>query len=350
MKKTLSLILVLAMVLSIALTGCAQKPAAPATPATPATPAAPAAKPAEKVTLKFSVTAADTSTWAEGARKFGELISQKTNGRIEVKVYPNDQLSGGNQAKGIEMLMSGATDITYHSNIIYSVMDPKFGVISLPFLINDTAAADKALSGKGGEAINKLLLEKNIVGLGFGENGLRQLTNNKKPIEKPADLAGMKIRVPGIKMFISLYKALGADPIAMNFGEVFTALQQGTIDGQENPIDTIASAKINEVQKYLSRWDYTYDAIIFGFNKDKFNSFSAEDQKLIREAAKEACDYQKKITREKAEAQVEGFIKAGMKVNVLTAEQKAAFKAAVQPVYTEYEPIIGKDLIDAFRQ
>ncbi len=247
------------------------------------------------------------------------------------------------------MLMSGSTDITFHSNIIYSVMDERFGVISLPFLINDTETADKVLSGDGGEAINKILLEKNIIGLGFGENGFRQVTNSKKPIESPADMSGLKIRIPGIKMFISLYKALGADPITMNFGEVFTALQQGTIDGQENPTDVISSSKINEVQKYMTVWDYSYDSIIFGMNKDKFESFSSEDQQIIRDAAKEACEYQRQINREKAETQTQEFIDGGMQVNKLTDEQKAAFKEAVQSVYTEYEPIMGKDLIDAFR-
>lgn len=342
MRKVLSLILVAIMVLSIGLTGCAPKTEQPAPDQ--------GGKPSgEKVTLKFSTTTADTSTWTLGAKKFGELIAEKTDGRIEVKVYPNDQLSGGNQSKGIEMLMSGSTDITFHSNIIYSVMDERFGVISLPFLINDTATADKVLNGAGGEAINKILLEKNIVGLGFGENGFRQLTNSKKAIESPADMSGLKIRIPGIKMFISLYKALGADPITMNFGEVFTALQQGTIDGQENPTDVISSSKINEVQEYMTVWDYSYDSIIFGMNKAKFESFSAEDQKLIKEAAAEACEYQRQINREKAETQTQEFIDGGMKVNKLTDEQKATFKEAVQSVYTEYEPIMGKELIDAFR-
>jgi len=341
MKKVISLILVAVMILSIGLTGCSNSGKGGEQGGQPTD---------KKVTLKFSTTTADTSTWTLGAKKFAEIIGEKSNGRIEVKVYPNDQLSGGNQSKGIEMLMSGSTDITFHSNIIYSVMDERFGVISLPFLIDDTETADKVLGGAGGEAINKILLEKNIVGLGFGENGFRQITNSKKAIESPADMSGLKIRIPGIKMFISLYKTLGADPITMNFGEVFTALQQGTIDGQENPTDVIASSKINEVQKYMSVWDYSYDSIIFGMNKDKFESFSAEDQKLIREAAAEACEYQRQINREKAQKQTQEFIDGGMTVNKLTDDQKAVFKDAVQSVYTEYEPIMGKELIDSFRK
>lgn len=348
-KRLFTVIMVVALVLSVVLTGCAAKPAEPANPATPATPAAPAAPAVEKQVLKMSVTTAETSSWTQGANKFAELVKERTNGNIEIKIYPNEQLAGGNQGKGIEMLMTGAADFTFHSNIIYSIMDEKFGVISLPWLIPDVETADAKLSGAGGDKINELLLEKNIVGLGFGENGFRQLTNNKVAVQTPADLAGLKLRVPGIKMFISLYKALGADPIAMNFGEVFTSLQQGTIDGQENPTDVISSSKINEVQKYMTVWNYAYDAIILGMNKDKFDSFDAATQEIIKTAAKEACEYQRTLNRELTATQTQAFIDGGMQVNTLTEEQREPFKEAVKSVYTEYEPIMGKDLIDAFK-
>ena len=346
MKKILSLIMVAALVLNIGLTGCSSK-----TVEKPAAEKPAAEAPAvEKQTLKMSVTASDTSTWAKGAAKFAEIVAEKTNGQIEIKIYPNDQLSGGNQSKGIEMLMSGSTDLTFHSNIIYSVMDERFGVVSLPFLIPDVETADKIIDGAGGEALNKILLEKNIVGLGFGENGFRQLTNSKKAVESPADMAGMKIRIPGIKMFISLYKTLGADPITMNFGEVFTALQQNTIDGQENPLDTIASSKINEVQDYMTVWNYSYDVIILGMNKDKFESFDPATQQILQDAAKEACLYQRQITRELDAVHTKNFIDGGVQVNELTPEQMGVFRDKVQSVYTEYEPIMGKELMDIFRQ
>ncbi|HYE10947.1 MAG TPA: DctP family TRAP transporter solute-binding subunit [Patescibacteria group bacterium] len=345
MNKKLAVIISMLLILSLAFTGCASAPAA--APAENGSTPAPAA---EKVTLKMSTTTADTSSWTLGAKKFAELVKERTNGRIEIKVYPNEQLAGGSQGKGIEMLMSGAVDFTYHSNIIYSIMDEKFGVISLPWLIPDTATADAKLNGAGGEAINKLLLEKGIVGLGFGENGFRQITNSKRAIVTPDDISGLKLRIPGIKMFISLYKALGADPITMNFGEVFTALQQKTIDGQENPTDVINSAKINEVQKYMTVWNYSYDAIILGMNKAKFDSFDKETQDILVQAAKEANEYQRNLNRELSAKQTEEFAAKGMEVTVLTPEQMKPFADKVQAVYTEYEPIIGKDLIDAFRK
>ena len=344
-KKVLAITLILTLV-ALMFTGCAPKPV------TPAAGAPAAAAPVEEVKpeiLKMSVTTADSSTWTIGAEKFAELVKEKTGGKVEVKVYPNEQLSGGNQGKGVEMLGSGSIDLSFHSNIIYSIMDEKFGVISLPWLLPDYKTADEKLAGTGGAAINKLLLEKGVIGLGFGENGFRQLTNSKKEIKTVADMKGLKIRIPGIKMYIALYKALGANPTAMNFSEVFTSLQQKAIDGQENPMDVISSSKLYEVQKYMSVWNYSYDSIILGMNKAKFDSFSPEIQKAIQEAATEACKFQVSLNREKAETQLKDFKDKGMVVYEFTNEDMKPFVEAVQSVYTEYEGIMGKELLDSFR-
>lgn len=300
-------------------------------------------------TLKMSVTTAEGSSWTKGAEKFAQLVEEKTGGKLKVKVYTNEQLSGGNQGKGIEMLMNGATDLSFHSNIIYSIMDERFGVISLPWLLPSYEIADAKIQGEGGEKFAQLLLEKNVVALDFGENGFRQITNNVRPIANPADIEGLKIRIPGIKMYISLFKALGADPTAMNFAEVFTSLQQGAIDGQENPLDVIYSSKLYEVQKHISLWNYSYDAIILGMNKDKFESYDADTQKALREAAEEACAFQRELNRKNGEEQLKFFQEKGMTVTELTEEQIKAFQEKVQPVYDEYEPIVGKELLDLFR-
>lgn len=303
----------------------------------------------DPIRLKMSVTAADSSTWAKGAEMFAELVKERTDGQIQISVHPNEQLSGGNQSKGVEMVTSGATDMSYHSNIIYSVMDERFGVISLPWLIPNHEAADTAMSGAGGEAINEILDEIGVVGLAFGENGFRQLTNSVRPVHNPEDIEGLKIRVPGMKMYIDLFTALGTDPISMNFAEVFTALQTKAIDGHENPIDTIKTSNIHEVQEYLSKWNYSYDAIILGMNKQKFESLSAEHQQILREAAQEASAYQKQLTRELEAEQLKEFEEAGVKINDVSDEAIEAFKVKVETVYEMYEPIMGKELIDAFR-
>jgi TRAP transporter solute receptor, dctP family len=303
----------------------------------------------KKVQLKMSVTISDTSTWGQAAKKFADEVKEKTNGRIEIQVVANEQLSGGNQAKGVEQLSTGATDISIHSNIIYSVLDPRFSVPSLPFLITSGEQADEKLAGEAGAAINDILLEKNIIGLGFGESGFREITNNKQPITKLDDLKGMKIRVPGMKMYVDLFKSLGADPISMNFAEVFTSLQQGAIDGQENPLDVIDSNQIYTVQKYMSMWDYSYDMLILGFNKTKFESLSPEDQEIIRSAAKDAMAYQRELVRELAKEQLEKFKQSGVEVTELKDIDVDSFKTAVEPLYQGYEQEYGADLINKFR-
>lgn len=299
--------------------------------------------------LKMSVTTSDASTWTLGANKFAELVAEKSGGKIIVDVFPNEQLSGGNQSKGVEMLSTGVIDISLHSNIIYSVMDERFGIISMPWLFDSVEDVDAKLSGAAGDAIKELMREKGIECLAFGENGFRQISNNKNQIRTPSDMENLKIRIPNIKMFINTFNSFGSDPIAMNFSEVFTALQQNTIDGQENPTDVISSSKIYEVQKYLTAWNYCYDALPLSMNKEKFDSLSEEMQNVIREAAVEAAEYQRELNREKSETQLDFFAnETSMEVLILTPEEIEVFKAAVVPVYETYTPIMGEELMSLF--
>lgn len=351
MKNRLALLLALVMVLSLFAIGCAPKdePTPDPTPATETGDAEPAFEfPSMK--LNMSVSTSDISSWYKGAVKFSELVSEKTDGKVKITVFPNEQLSGGSQTKGIEQLQSGVTDLSYHSTIIYSILDPQFGVVSLPWLLPNEEVVDRALAGEAGDMINAILLENNIKSLGFGENGFRQITNNRREIRTPADMKGMKIRVPGIKMYIDLFKELGADPTAMNFAEVFTSLQQDVIDGQENPLPIITSSKLYEVQKYISLWNYSYDPIILGVNLDLFNDMSPELQQVFQDAAQEANAYQIQLNREEGAAAIE-FLKAqGMIVTVLSDEEIAAFQDKMGPIYDKYEEIVGKELLEAFRR
>jgi tripartite ATP-independent transporter DctP family solute receptor len=308
-----------------------------------------AGKSREKIKMKMSVTTSEQSTWYKGAQMWADKVKEKTNGQVEIKVYANEQLSNGNQPKGIELLQNGSTDASLHSTIIYSALDEKFSVISMPWLFNDEAVADKALAGPAGEKLSALLREKGVEPLAFGENGFRQITNNKKPIAKPEDMQGLKIRVPNMKMYIDLYKALGADPTSMSFSEVFTALQQGTIDGQENPLPVIMSSKLYEVQKYVSLWNYSYDPLVLGVNKKLFDSLDKQTQDIMKQTAVEAMEYQRKLNREENAKFVKELEAKGVTVTTLTPEQVKAFQDKVAPVYQKYENVIGKDLIDAFR-
>lgn len=299
--------------------------------------------------LKMSISVGEATTWYKAADHFAKEVEEQTDGRIKIKVYANEQLSAGDQTKGVEMLLKGATDLSYHSPIIYSAFDKRFGVISAPFLFKDLNEVDEKLNGEGGEAISQILLENGVEPLGFGQNGFRQVTNSVRPIQSPEDIQNLKIRIPGINMYTDLWRGFGADPTAMTFSEVFAALQQGTIDGQENPIDVIKNTKLEEVQKYITMWNYSYDPIMLGMNKEKFDRMHPDDQQIIREAAQNANEYQIKLARELEKEQIEYLKEAGMEFHYPTEEEMNAFIQASDHIYEKYEKEWGTDLLQAFR-
>nr|WP_254367795.1 DctP family TRAP transporter solute-binding subunit [Microbacterium sp. NC79] len=284
----------------------------------------------------MTITVSETSTWYAGAEKFGELLDEKSDGRMKLSVFANEQLSGGDPAAGVEMLANGDKAFSYNSPIIYSGIDPRFSAITAPFLYEDYAEADAAIADGGAAAYEQLTDDMGIKMLGFGESGFRQVTNSKHEILAPADIKGLKLRVAGSELFLNIYKELGADPVTMNFSEVFTSLQNGTIDGQENPFDVIYSNGLMEVQEYLTVWNYVYDPLILGMNKDIFEGLSDEDKKIVEEAAAEANEYQIKLSRDK-EAEQLAEMEKEMKVTTLNSDQLATFREALQPVYDAYE-------------
>jgi TRAP-type C4-dicarboxylate transport system substrate-binding protein len=217
----------------------------------------------------------------------------------------------------------------------------------MPWMIPTYEEADAMMAGPGGEAIFELARANGIVPLAFGESGYRQITNSVRPITEPADLDGIKIRVPGIKMFVDLFDVLGANPTTMNFAEVFTSLQQGTIDGQENPTDIIKSSKLEEVQEYLTVWNYVYDVLLLNASTKTWDMLTDEEKVIFQDAAIEALDYQKAQNRAKDEENL-AYLEETMEVYTLSDETIAEFKTLSQPVYDSYEEIIGMELLEIF--
>lgn len=309
---------------------------------------------AEPAKYKLSVIVSESSPWTLGAKRFADLVARRTKdrkeGQIVIEVYPNGSLSQGNQVREREMVQQGVIHFFYYSNLLLTLVEPKFNVISLPWLLPDTAAVDRALGGPVGDRLLGLLPAKGIVGLAWGENGYRQLTNNVREVRTPADLRGLKIRVPGVRMYSDIFAALGANPITMNWGEVFTALQQGTIDGQENPIvSVIVPNKVYEVQKHMTLWDYSYDALVLGMNRDLWDSWDEATRQAVRQSAVEASAYQRQLARQ-GEAEAVNLMRSkGVQIVRLSAEQRRPFEELVAPVLQKYEAIVGKDLLDAFR-
>ncbi len=298
-------------------------------------------------TLKMSITISENSTWYEGAMRFKEIIEEKTEGRYLVDIYPNEQLAGGNQMKGIENVQTGITDVDIHSTIVYTIVDERFTALNMPWMIPTYEEADAAINGKGGELIFEIAEENGVVPLALGESGYRQMTNNVRPITQPSDFENLKMRVPGIKMFLDLFDLMGADPTAMNFAEVFTALQQGTIDGQENPVDIISSSKLDEVQKYLTLSNYVYDALLLSVSTNLWDTLSDEDKAIFQEAGTAAMAHQKERARIVNEEKI-ASLQETMEVNELSPEEIAVFQEAMVPLYEQWEEILGLELMEAF--
>lgn len=301
--------------------------------------------------LKFSISGPVTSNWNVGAEKFGEILSAKTDGRFKVKVFANDELSGGNQVTGIELVQSGATDVHIQDALVWSSIAEKVILPCMPWLLPSYEDVDKYMEGEGGQALMDVLSDSGVVCLALGENGYRQAVNTKRAINVPADMKGLKMRIPGSNVHVSILKHLGADPITMNQSEVYTSLQQGAIDACENTLDLLVTQNTLEVVNHLTLWNYSYDPLFLTVSQKLWNSLSEEDKVIFKEAAVEAMKEQKKVCREGVSTLM-GQIKEKYPnvsiVETLSPEALAQFKEAVHPVYTEFKDKIGADLFEKF--
>ena len=252
----------------------------------------------EETTWNFACSTTETSTWADGGRKFGELMEKATGGKVKVNIYAADQLTNGNQSEGIQALMNGdPVQISMHSNLIYSAFDPRFNVVSLPFLFDSVEDADAKLDGEAGEKLKAILDEYGLHCMGIAENGFRQLTNSKQEVKTVDDMKNLKIRVAGSNLLMECYKRWGADATNMNWSETYTALQQKTVEGQENPLPAIDAASVQEVQPYCSMWNAIYDCLFFCINGDIYDSMTPEQQEVIDECGRLATQYEREINR-----------------------------------------------------
>ena len=305
---------------------------------------------AAKVTeLRMNITPSETSTWFIAGREFKRIVEEKTEGRFKISLFGNEQLAGGDLVKGIEMIFTGVTDLDIHSPINMTGFEPKLTVMTMPWLFPNGYESVDAIffNGPGKKIFTDLIEKKNVKVLGFGENGFRQLTNNTRAVRSPADMKQLKIRTPPIAMYVDLFKLFGADPTVMTFAEVFTALQQGTIDGQENPLDTIRAGKIHEVQKYISLWNYSYDPIVLSMSNKAWKKLSDADKAIFLKAGEEACAAQVKANRAVNDETLKLFAKT-MEITELTPEQSKAFQEAAAPIYQSYKDKIGVDIFKAF--
>lgn len=303
------------------------------------------------ITIRMSHTQAPNSVSDLTAKEFARIVSEKSEGKIKVDIYSNCGLSGGDLTKAIEMVQAGDIDIHSAAPANIANFDSKFYVFWLPYLfptVDDLVAAtkDETIIAE----VNSWLSDMNMTMLGLNNAGARQITNSKKEIKSPDDLKGMNIRVPGANLFIDLYKNyFGANPTAMDFSEVYTALQQGTIDGQENPISVFDSSKLNEVQKYVTLWDGVRDTTIWVMNQKRLEGLTPEQRTIIQEAAAEAMEWGNQYLAKNEDQIIKKLEGSGTIFTRLTDEEIQAFKDASAPIYDQYADIIGQDVIDLFK-
>ncbi len=298
--------------------------------------------------LSMAVNGTDTQIDSLVAYHFAELVEERSGGSVVINVFPNDTLAGGNSTKGIEYIATGGSDLGAYATSVLAGLEPKISVATIPWAISSYEEARQVIDSTGGAYYAQLLEPKGITYLGSFHNGFRQLTNSVRPVTKPEDLKGLKIRVPGSAVYMNFFDALGANPTAMSWSEVFTAIQQGTIDGQENGCSITKSAKMDEIQPYMTIWNYSYETDLFVANKKIWDSLDPETQTLLQECALEACEWGRDSLEADEQALIQGFRDVGMQVDVLTEEQLAPFKEAVSGVLDQLKASYGPDACAAF--
>ena len=299
---------------------------------------------------KVSTVVGTAFPWGKGAEIWINMVRERTQGRINMKLYPGVSLINGDQTREFSAMRQGVIDLALGSTINWSPQIRELNLFSLPFLAQDHAGLDALMQGEIGAHIMKTVEKAGVVPLGWGENGFREVTNSKREIRSPADMKGLKFRVVGSPIFNDTFTAFGANPTQMSWADAQPALASGAVEGQENPIHIFTAAKLHTLaQKFVTRWGYVADPLIFAANREVWNSWSEQDRKIVREAAIEAGKQEIALTRKGLTPgdmsmikEVEGL---GVKVTELSAAEKQAFQKVAQPVYDKWAKQIGPDLV-----
>ena len=285
------------------------------------------------------------------AKRWRELVAEKTEGRVNIRMYPNASLVKGEQTREATAVRQGVADMAVASASNWSSQFRALSIFSLPFFVPDIDGTAALIRGDLGNLVRNNMDKAGIVTLAWGASGYRQLSNALRPVQSPADLKGMRIRVIGLPLFMDFFKALGAAPVQLNLTGVPDALQKKAIDGQDNPLSVFTGFKFNEMgQKYLTVWNYPAEPIFIAVNKNVWNNWSRDDQQRVREAAEQAISETAPLLTSQAAAQavdetVGQLEQAGVQVTRLTDQQRAAFKNAASGVLQNWSERIGQDLI-----
>ncbi len=293
-------------------------------------------------TIKLAHVVNEKDAFHACALKFKELVEAGSKGELEIKIFPNATL--GDERQLLESMRMGVVDSAIITGGPIINFLPEFGVFDLPFLFTSPEQAYKVLDSEIGKKLLAGMEKFGCKGLAYGERGFRNLTNSKRPVKTPEDMKGLKIRLMQNPVYVDSFKALGANAVPMAWTEALTALQQGTIDGQENPLNVIVAFNLFESQKYLSITRHAYAPNVIMMSMKVWNKFTPEQQKLLQESAQAAAEYNRKLDNDNGAQWLQFLKDKGMQV---TEPDIEAFRKAVEPVYRKYEAQFGKDLIKA---
>ena len=303
-----------------------------------------------KSEYKMSLVLGPAYPWGKGGEIWSNLVRERTQGRINIKLYPGVSLIQGDQTREFSAIRQGVIDLAVGSTINWSPQDKELNLFSLPFLMPDYAAMDALTQGDVGKEIFRIIDKAGVMPLAWGENGYREISNSKLAIKKPEDLKGLKIRVVGSPLFLDTFTALGANPTQMSWADAQPALATGAVDGQENPMAIYTAAKLHTMaQKHVTMWGYVADPLIFVVNKDIWASWTPADQAIVKQAAMDAGKQEIAIARKGlAEADrplLKDIASQGVTVTQLSPQEREAFVKATRPVYDKWKNQIGASLV-----
>ena len=282
-----------------------------------------------------------------GVKKFAEIVAARSGGRIKVTEYPGSQL--GNELQQQSALMGGVQEMLVASTTSLAGIVKEFGLLAFPFLFSNARQADAMVDGPLGKMLGARLADKGVVVLGFFDLGFRNVTNSKRPITKGEDLDGLKLRVIPNPVFIETFKTFKANPIPMPFAELYGALESKAVDGQENPYAVILSSKLYEVNKYVSATNHVYATNPVQVSKRFWDKLSATEQKLLQDAATEAQNYQRVVSREISGKAVAELKAKGVLHNEIAPAEQARMRAEVKPVHDKFAASYDPAVVNVFK-
>jgi tripartite ATP-independent transporter DctP family solute receptor len=294
-------------------------------------------------TIKFALANNIESAHGLGAKRFAEIVSQKSGGKLKINVFASGQLGG--EAVVATSMQSGIIEMSAMGPGLLSGMDKDFGVFDTPFLFSTTKEVDTVLDGPVGQKLLEKLPQTKLVGLSYWDHGFRILTNNKKPIAKMEDLQGLKIRVQQIPVFLETFSALGALAVPMPFTELFTALETKAVDGQENPFISVQVTKFYEVQKYASNTRHAYSPLLVLASKAFWDQLSDDERKILLDAANETKPYQREVSRSLDQKAVDVLKKEGMTITEISPEERNRMREKLKPVIEKHQKTVNETLV-----